>query len=215
MDDTDKVEMEKTETGGVEGKVGSDFWKYSLKKHWKVYALFIVGCIVAFIGCILVLMWFMGYQAIGGNGTWNIGLWSIKSFIGFMLRLIVWEILFIGIPVIAVVAVAWALWFKKLPTEEQERHKFWFRAGEHKDKVGRNQNRRTGGGFGVLNVFVFIAFLIILAIDGTFNTPIGSLPYSYFVYAWLWGLLWVGIIAGIPLTIGAIWWLHRELKEIP
>jgi len=215
MEGNDKVGIDKSEIVTNTEKNKEDFWKGLVKKHWKIYVLFIVGCIVACIGAILVLMWFMGYQAIGGYGTWNIGMWSIKSFIGFVIRLVLWEFLIVGIPAIVVVVLVWVLWFKKLPAEEQENHKFWFRRGEHRDKIDEKQTRRTGGGAGIFNLFVFIVFIIILAIDGTFNTPIGTLPYSYFVYTWLWALFWIGIIAGIPLTIGAIWWLNRQLKEIP
>ncbi|MDH5495115.1 MAG: hypothetical protein OEY24_05380, partial [Candidatus Bathyarchaeota archaeon] len=88
---------------------GSEIWKKFLRKHWNMLVLFVVGAILASIGAILVYLWFVGDAQSTGLVPTTLRLWTMGHLVTFLLRLILWEVLFIGIPVI-IAAVAGRLW---------------------------------------------------------------------------------------------------------
>ena len=184
------------------------FFKNFVRKHWKAVLLLVLIGIAVFIGSIYVLLWFIGYSEFGGHGTWAFNSWSMASNIDFLLNLILWEFLIIGIPVIAIGLVVFFQWWNKFPDEEKEGLE------KHGYKKRKNQRRMAyGGGGGLIGIVVFIAFCIIIYLDGNWSTPLGNLPYSYFVYTWLTGLMWVLIICGIPLVLILFFWLRMEIRE--
>jgi hypothetical protein len=184
------------------------FFKNFVRTHWKAVLLLVLGGIGVFIGSICVLLWFIGYSEIGGHGSLLLGNWSMETIINFLLNLILWEFLIIGIPIIAVGVVIFFQWWKKLPDEEKEGLE------KHGYKKRKNQRRVAfGGGGGLIGILVFIAFCIIINLDGNWTTVLGSLEYSYLVYTWLIALMWVLIICGIPLVLIIFFWLRMEIRE--
>ena len=52
-------------------------------------------------------------------------------------------------------------------------------------------------------------------LDGNWNMSFENWTFDYLVYSWLTALMWVLIIIGIPILIGVIWWLNKEMKKKP
>jgi len=184
---------------GAEPVKDSKGWKMFLRNHWKIFLLLIVGAVLAFIGAVLVYLWFVGQAQSTGMVPTTLGLWSVGHLVTFLLNLLFWEILLIGIPVIIALVAGW-LWWRRLPLEEREKYRFL-----------KNRSRRSDGG-NAISFLVFIAFLLKVYIDGNWNVAIGSWTFDYLVYSMLSALIWVLIIFAIPAAIGLIWWLGQRNK---
>jgi hypothetical protein len=184
------------------GKENCSDWKKFLRKHWNIVALFVVAAILAFIGAIYVYLWFVGEAQLTGLVPSTLGLWTMGHLVTFILHLIFWELLFIGVPAIIGAVAGW-LWWRKLPNEEKSEYHFFGK---------RSRTTRGGGGVSVL---LMIAFAIKVFIDGNWNVAIGTWTLNYVVYSMLTILIWIVAIFGIPAAIGIIWWLSREMKKKP
>jgi len=181
---------------------GHEGWKSFLRKHWKMTAVFIVGAVLALVGSVLVFLWFVDYaQSIGMVPT-ALGYWTMGHIVTFILHLIFWELLIIGVPAIIGGVVGWQ-WWKRLPDEEKIAYHF----------SGRG-SRTTGGGGGV-SVLFFIAFCIKVFIDGNWDVAVASWNLDYVVDSMISILIWVVIIFGIPAAIGVIWWIRYMMKKKP
>ncbi len=189
----------------TESENDNKIWKIFLRKHWKMLVLFVVGAILASIGAILVYLWFVGDAQLTGLVPATLGLWAMGHFITFLLHLIFWEFIFIGIPVILAIAAIIFLWWKKLPDEERKE----YRRGH---LFGKHSRRADGGGISFL---VFIVFIIKVFTDGNWNVPFATWTFDYLVYSYIWALFWVLIIFGIPIALGGIWWIRHEMKKEP
>jgi hypothetical protein len=163
--------------------------------------LCVIGAILALIGAIYVFLWFVEDAQLTGLVPATLGLWTMRHLASFLLYVVLWEVLFIGIPVIIAVVIIIFLWWKKLPDEEREEY-------ERKHLFG-TRSRRTDGGGGISFV-VFIAFIIKVFIDGKWNDAFATWTFDYLVYTCLWAFIWILIIFGIPIGLGAIWWMCRE-----
>ena len=182
---------------------GEKIWKKFLRKHWNIIVLFVVGAILVSIGAIFVYLWVVGDAQLTGLIPATLGLWAMGHIVTFLLHLIFWEAILIGIPVILAAVVGW-LWWKKLPDDEKEEYKRGHLFGK--------RSRRTEGGEGI-SFLIFIVFIIKIYLDGNWNVAFATWTFDYLVYSCLWALIWVLIIFGIPIVIGGTWWLHREMKK--
>jgi hypothetical protein len=175
-------------------------WKLFLRKHWKIAALFLAGAVLAFIGAILVFLWFVeDAQTIGMVPT-TLGLWTMGHMVTFVLHLMFWELVFVGIPAIIGGVAGWQ-WWKRLPNEEKKEYPLF------------GSSSRTTGGSGGISVLFFIAFCIKVFIDGNWDVPVASWSLDYVVSSMIAILIWSIIIFGIPAAIGVIWWISHELKK--
>jgi hypothetical protein len=181
-------------------------WKKFIKKQWKMLALFIAVAIVAVISAILVFLWFVGDAQATGLVPVTLNLWTIGYLVTFLLHLLFWEILFIGIPVIIAVAAIYILWWKKLPDEERNE----YRSGH---LFGKRSRSRDGGG--AITFLVNIGFIIKVYLDSKWNVPFATWTFDYLVYSYLWVIIWMVIIFGIPIVIGGSLWLRHEMKKTP
>ena len=186
-------------TSEVEAEQGSE-WKRFMRKHWIVVAIFVLAIILAAAGAVYVFWWFTGY-AQNGLVPSTLGSWSMANLIFFILNLIFWELVLIGIPAAIGAVIGWQ-WWKRLPPEEKVPHLF-----------GRSSRSRNASG--AVSTLLFIAFAIKVYIDGNWNEAISNYTLNYVVGSMITILAWIAIIIGIPLTIGAIWWLHREMHRKP
>jgi di/tricarboxylate transporter len=125
-------------------------------------------------------------------------------FITFLLHLIFWEFIFIGIPVIIAIAAVYLLWWKKLPDTERKEYREGHLFGK------RSRRSDAGGGISFL---VFIVFMIKVYLDGNWGLHFAEWSFDYLVYSYLWAFIWVAIIFGIPILIGATWWIRHEMKK--
>lgn len=190
----------------TESENGNAIWKKFLRKHWKMLVLFVVGAILASIGAILVYLWFVGDAQLTGLVPATLGLWTMGHFVTFLLYLILWEVLLIGVPVILAIVVIYFLWWKKLPDEERKEYRRAHLFGK--------RSHRTEGGEGISFV-VFIAFCIKVYLDGNWGVAIATWKFDYLVYSYLWAIIWILIIFGIPMALGGLWWMHHEMKKKP
>jgi len=121
----------------------------------------------------------------------------------FLLHLIFWEVLFIGIPVIIAAVAGW-LWWRKLPDEERKEYHFF-----------GTRSRATSGGGGGISLLHFIVFCIKVFTDGNWDVAFATWTFDYLVYSLLWALIWILIIFAIPVALGIIWWIQHEMKKKP
>lgn len=169
------------------------YWKEFAKKNWKLIAVAIVACVVLFIGAIAVMIVYIGTSPIGGMGAWTLNDWTLNYIVGFIIQIILWELLFVGLPAGVFFGVGGYLWWSRLPAEEKEEYKAREKANKHR--------KRNAGGSGGGSFFMFIAYCIYIAIDGNYNAQFGSQPYSYWVFAGFYTMMWLAIIFGIPIAI--------------
>jgi len=169
------------------------FWKDVIKKHESAFIVLIVAAICAFVGAILVGFWFIEMSPLGGQGTWTFNDWTLNYVVGFMILIILSELLFVGIPTGLFFGLGGYLWWRKLPEEEKQEFK-----DREKKETYRKKEYGGGGGF---SFFMFIAYCIYIAVDGNYNTPFGNREYSYWIYSWFRTLMWIFIIFGIPVAI--------------
>lgn len=188
-----------TEESSVEN---NSSWRKLIKKHWSIFAVFVVACILAFAGAVYVLLWFASEAQSTSLVPTTLGLWTMGHIISFILHLIFWELLFIGIPAIIGAVVAWQWWKRLLEEEKKEYHFFGKRS------------RATSGGSGI-SVLFFIAFCIKIFIDGNWDVAIASWKLDYVINSMITILVWAAIILGIPAAIGIIWWINHEIKTNP
>ena len=186
----------------TESENGSEIWKKFLRNHWNMLVLFIVGTILASIGAILVYLWFVGDAQSTGMVPTSLGQWTMGHLVTFLLHLIFWEVLLIGVPVIIAAVAGW-LWWKKLPNEEKKECHFFGKS-----------SRATSGGGGISLLF-WIVFAIKVFTDGNWNVAFATWTFDYLVHACITALIWILIIFGIPIVLGIIWWIRHEMKKKP
>jgi len=181
-------------------------WKKFLRKHWKMVIIFIVGAILAFIGAIYVFLWLVGDAQMTGLVPVFLESWSMGHIITFLLHLIFWELIFIGIPVIVAIAVVYFLWWKKLPDVERKEYRRAHLFGK------RSRRTDASGGFSFL---LFIAFCVKIFLDGRWGDAIATLKFEYLVNSCITVLIWIVIIFGIPMLIGGTLWIRYQMKKEP
>lgn len=179
-----------------------EIWRRFLSKHWRVLVLIAVGAILLLTDAILVFVWVVGDAQSSGLVPTTLGAWTMGYLLTFLLRLILWEVLLVGVPIILAVVAGWR-WWSKLPDEKSREYHFFGK-----------RSRATSGG-GSISFFVFIAFCVKVYTDGNWNVPIATWTFNYLVNSWLTALIWILIIIGIPAGLALIWWLNHEMKKKP
>ncbi len=132
----------------------------------------------------------------------TLGLWTMGFLVTFLLNLVFWEILLIGVPLVVAAIIGWQ-WWRRLPSEERNEYRFF-----------RTRSRRRNGG-NAISFLIFIVFAIIVFLDGNWNLAFADWTFNYLVYSYITALIVIAIIIGIPAAIGLIWWLSREMKKGP
>ncbi len=169
------------------------FWKKKIKEHVPLLIVVVIAVVFAFIGALVVIIWFIETSPIGAQGTALIGDWSLDWIVGFYILVILFELLFVGIPAGLFFGVGGFIWWKRLPDEEKAE----FKAREKKNK----HRKRNAGGSGGGGLLMFIAYAIYMGVQGNYYAPFSSQPYSYWVYGMFYTLMWMLIIFGIPICI--------------
>ena len=169
------------------------YWKNKIKDHMPLFMVVIIAGVIAFIGALVVIIWFIESSPIGAQGTALIGDWSLNWIVGFFILIILWELLFVGLPAGLFFGVGGYIWWKRLPDEEKAE----FKAREKKNK----HRKRNAGGSGGGGFLMFIAYCIYMGVQGSYYAPFSSQVYSYWVYGMFYTLMWLFIIIGIPICI--------------
>ena len=177
-----------------EEKVSEEqFWKGIAKEYRTIIIIAIAAVIVLFIGALLVGYWFIQTSPLGGQGTWTFDEWTLNYLVGFMILIMLWELLFIGVPAGVFFGVGGYICWSNLPQEKKQEFK-----DREKKKSHRKKDYGGGGGF---SFFIFIAFCILIALKGKYNAQFGSESYSFWIYSWFEAFMWIFIYFGIPVII--------------
>jgi hypothetical protein len=176
-------------------------WKKFIRKHWTIAAIFVVAVILAIAGAVYVFWWFTGNAQTVGLVPSTLNLWTMNNVVMFILHLIFWELVLIGIPVAIGAILGWQ-WWKRLPEEEKKEHMF-----------GRRSRSRNAEG--AISPLLFIAFALKVYVDGNWNMAISTYTLDYVVGSMITILIWTAVIFGIPATIGVIWWIRHEMNKKP
>jgi hypothetical protein len=189
-----------------EEEVKDEVWKKFLRRHWKIVLMIIGAAVGAIIDGIFVFLWVHLKIQIEYPALVAIGNWSMHYVVIFLLRLLLWEFVCVGIPIIVVAAVIFFQWWKKLPDDEREEYE--------KEPFSKENRRRitAGGSGGIVTFLIFVTWIVIVWLDGNWTLIFGSWDFSYLVYSWLAATLWALLIFGVPVAVFFIWWLRRELK---
>lgn len=183
-----------------EVKVEQKFdWTKFLKKHYGIVAIFIAVGVLAFVGAVYVFLWFVGQAQSISLVPSSLGLWTMNNMVMFLLHLIFWEVVCIGIPLIVMAIAGWQ-WWKRLPEEEKKEYHF-----------GKGSNTSKAGG--AISPLFCIAFIIKVYIDGKWDVAVSTWTLDYVVGSMITILIWCAIIFGIPMLIGGIWWIHHEITK--
>ena len=176
-------------------------WKRFIRKHWSIFAIFVVAAISAVAGAVYVFWWFTGNAQTIGLVPSTLSGWTMNNAVMFILHLIFWELVLIGIPVAVGAVIAWQ-WWKRLPAEEKKEQMF----GK------RSRSRDTGG---AVSPLLFIAFAIKVYIDGNWNSAISTWTLDYVAGSMITILVWIAALFAIPAIIGVVWWIRHETNKNP
>ena len=179
----------------------SEDWRKFIREHWLMVAVFVVAGILAVAGAVYVFWWFTGVAQTIGLVPSTLNYWTMNNVLMFVLHLIFWELVLVGIPAAVVAVLGW-LWWKRLPEEERKKHKF-----------GRGSRPRNAGG--AISPLLFVAFAIKVYVDGNWNTAISTWTVDYVVVSMVTILVWIAAIFAIPAIVGLIWWISHNMSKKP
>ncbi|TFF99558.1 MAG: hypothetical protein EU541_04620 [Promethearchaeota archaeon] len=182
----------------------ASLFKRMIKNHSIAFILFLFGVIGALIGAFFVFYFTIQNTWIGGYGTWNIGEFSIGTSLGLLIIVILFEFLLVGLPFVAYEGILFYLWWSRLPQEEKDMIKE--RDKREKQKV----NRDVGGS--VFSFIVTLVFLLLVFLQGNWDTPFSDLSFMYWINTWFLAFLMLLLIAGIPGLIGGVWYIVRQVE---
>jgi Sec-independent protein secretion pathway component TatC len=180
----------------------SSDWKKFIRKHWNIFAIFLVAIILAFAGAIYVFLWFVKDAQSTSLVPSILGMWSMANVVSFILNAIFWELVLIGIPVVIGAILGWQ-WWKRLSDEEKREYNLFGKG---------SRSRRAGG---AAPPSLFIAFVIKVYVDGNWNMPISTYTLDYVVGSMVTLLIATAVIFGIPAIIGLILWLRHGMNKKP
>ncbi len=187
-------------SGETVSEVNSDGGKKFLKRHYGIVAAFAVAVVFAIAGAVYVFLWVVANAQSTGIVPATFNLWSMANAVNFILNVIFWELILIGIPAAVMAAVGWQ-WWKRLPEDEKREYHFFLK---------RSRTSNAGGGISFL---FFIAFCIKVYVDGNWNVPVSTWTLDYVAGSMVTILVWSAVIFGIPAAIAFIWWVNRERKN--
>lgn len=165
-----------------------------LRKYWKMNVVFAVLIIAALVEALLVFLWVLAdLQTLGLIQT-TLGLWSVGQIITFILHLIFWELVLVGLWVLVAAAVVYLKWYTNLPEED-------------KFPKGQRGKREQSDAFGF---FVGITWLLIIWFTSRWDITFNAWTVNDWVFTWLFALLIDLLIIGIPALLYFIYWIRKE-----
>ncbi|TFF87428.1 MAG: hypothetical protein EU548_10300 [Promethearchaeota archaeon] len=183
------------------------FWMGMIKKYWYAIILYSLALVGFIVGAIVVLSLYISAPDIAGGGVWTFDDFSLGAALLWIIFLVLWELLLVVLPVAAYLGIVTAI--------------FWYAILSEEDKVAMKERekrekhpKKTEKGGGAAGFIFFLAFLCVVAIDGNFWVRSGDLSYSYYVYAYLVGVMWTCIVLGVPALIGGLIYLSKKWKQI-
>ena len=207
---SDIEDIEKTAQDVVDN--AKEFFRGLMKKYWYLLVLVIIGVVGAFIGFILVILTFIDNTGTPPIATWTFDQFSVGAVVLIAVLLILWMLLIVVLPTVGYFGIiAGVSWWKILSSDEKSTLKIWMKQ-EDKKEHRKKRMKRSGGGGG-FSFLTILALLIIVFIQGNWWTHFGDLNLSYFVIAYLTGIIWMVIIGAIVGTILLILFLLGKLEK--
>ena len=207
---SDIEDIEKTAQNVVDNV--KEFFRGLMKKYWYLLVLVIIGIVGAFIGFILVILTFINNTGTPPIATWTFNQFSVGTVVLISVLLILWMLLLVVLPTMGYFGIiAGVSWWKILSSDEKSTLKIWMKQEDRKEH--RKKRMKRSGGSGGFSFLTILAFLIIVFVNGNWWTLFGNLNFSYFVIAYLTGIIWMAIIAAIVGTILLILFLLGKLEK--
>ena len=178
------------ETGGERG---GEAWKRFVRRHGKMTALIVGGIAAVAVAAVLVFLWVVGDGQATGRVPSGLGQWTVGHVVGFVLSVILWELLLVASWATLLAAAAYFVWYRRLPREERSEY-----------ERGRRRGRSAGEDSG-FSFFVGVVWLVIVWVDGRWNTAFQDWTLNNWVYSWIAATLVVLVIVGIPGLIYIVW----------
>lgn len=171
-------------------------WKKFLKRHWQMALLMIAGILGAVIAAILVFLWIVADAQTIGLVPSIIGEWTVGYSIAFILHLVFWELILVGIWAIPIGLIIYYQWYKKLPAKERK---------EYEDP-----KRKSTGDGDVMSFFAGLIWLGLVWFYGRWDVAFQAWTLNDWVYSWLAAYLLIFLIVAIPGTIYVLWELGKK-----
>jgi hypothetical protein len=172
-------------------------WRRFIRKHWAMFAVFVVAAVLAVAGAVYVFVWFTGNAQATELVPSSLGMWSMNNLVMFILHAVFWELVLIGIPVAIGAIIGWQ-WWTRIPEEEKKEY-----------NLSTKSSKSSSAG-GAISPLLFIAFAMKVYLDGQWNAPIAGFSLDYVVGSMITILIWTAVIFAVPAIVGFIWWITRE-----
>ncbi|MFX0074414.1 MAG: hypothetical protein ACFE96_03155 [Candidatus Hermodarchaeota archaeon] len=187
------------------------YWEFLLKKHWYRLIPFVLVIIAAFISGIYVFFWHneIGF-GMGSFWSYTFNDWSMSLILGYILMLALREFLLVGLPTLAVLGIIFSILWFSLSLEKREELKAMHKQHEADEK---KRGKKVKGGASGCTFLITVVFLIIIAVNGHWDTPFAYLDLQYFVVTYLWAIVWIAVIFGIPALLGGTIYLVYKLRR--
>ena len=189
-----------------EKKYRREVWKKFLSNHLKMLVLFIIVVVSAAFSAVYVFLWFVQEAQVTNLVPTILDAWTMNYLVTFILHVIFWELVYIGIPLIIIAILAWRFWWKRIPEDERIEYK-------QAHLFGKSSRRSDGGG--AISFLINIVFIIKVYYDGNWDFAFAQWSFDYLIYSYLWALIWILAIFGIPMAIGALYWIVHEMRKEP
>ncbi|MFH1586778.1 MAG: hypothetical protein ABID38_02905 [Candidatus Diapherotrites archaeon] len=170
-------------------------WKMFLIRHWKMSLLMIAGSIGAVIVALFVFLWVVADTQATGLVPTVLGQLTVGYCVTFILTLILWEIVFVGIWAIPAALIIYFLWYKKLPAEERKEYE---------------GGRRRSSGESLMSFLSGVIWLVIVWLSGWWDLAFQAWTLNDWIYTWLTAWVLAFLIVGIPGIIYVLWSLVKK-----
>ena len=172
-------------------------WNKFARRHWKMIMLWILLGAVFAVSAAYVAVDFAYGAVDSGLVPDTLDQWAVGDIFTFCLNLLFWLAVLIGIPLLITVIAIYILWWKTLPLAE--------RAEYDRAKLFKSSDSSKGGS--ACSFFFWVLFMIKVWWDGNWWQPISTWEFDYVIGIFVWILLLLAIVIGIPVLLGGTWYI--------
>jgi hypothetical protein len=186
----------------IDEEPSDEAWRIFLRRYWKMTAVAAGLIAAAVIVAFLVFLWVVADAQATQLVPSDLGLWTVGYCFTFVIEVIIWELILVASWAIPVAVVIFFLWYRKIPVEERQEL-------ERRPKKKWPQRGRSAGGSGGFSFLVTLTWLVIVWVEGRWNTAFEAWTFTDWVNTWIAACLWDLLIFGIPLAIILVLWIRK------